>query len=88
MDSIIHVLDELIEDRVGRLQRWLATWSRVDVSHVERMINDTHMNSTDCETILTSIPILDATQDDAMNRINGCIDRVEHLVTLCSHKAA
>ena len=87
-DAILRVLDELVDNQVIRLQRWLTTWDQVDVSHVERIIDEGCGSSDECETIITSIPVLDATQDNARTRVNGCIERIDHLVTLCNHGRA
>ncbi|MBM43545.1 MAG: hypothetical protein CMJ36_00815 [Phycisphaerae bacterium] len=87
-DAILHILDELVDNQVIRLQRWLTTWDQVDVSHVERIIDEGCVSSDERETIISSIPILDATQETAVARVNGCIERIDHLLTLCNQGKA
>ena len=82
-DYILHLLDDLADNHITRLQRWMTTWGRVDHSHIKRMTGPTSEGSA---TVLTSIPVLDAMQTQAELQVSTVIERVEHLVTLCNTK--
>ena len=82
-ECVLRTVDDLVDNHISRLQRWLTTWGKVDHSHIRSMAESTHGG---CGTILTSIPVLDAMQTQAELQVSTVIERVEHLVTLCNNK--
>ena len=82
--NVLRTVDDLVENHITRLQRWLTTWSNVDLSHIQGVVETTNRSGDGYGTILTSIPVLDAVQIQAEARINSVIERVEHLVTVCN----
>ncbi len=87
-ERVLRTVDDLVDDHIARMQRWLTTWGRVDHSHIKRLAVSTCETGDGRETVLTLIPVLDAMQAQAERQVSIVIERVEHLVTLCNNKMA